>query len=129
MTFNPSHAQTLIYICGRYSAPDRAGVQRNIDRAIDLAVDVARLGAMPVCPHSNTGDERFEQAQDYDFWIAGTMALMRACSALILVPGWESSSGARGEVAEAQRLGLPVFTSLEQLAAWLRPSLGPEAGL
>ena len=77
---------------------------------------------MPVIPHANTADARFEQAQPYQFWIAGAMALLRACDACVMIPGWQSSSGARGERAEMLRLMRPVFeaeTEWETLKRWI----------
>lgn len=112
-------ASTLVYLAGPYTAATREGVELNIARAVDRAVEVAKLGAMPVCPHSNTGDERFEKAQDYRFWVAGTMELLRRSDALLTIDGWQSSSGARGEVTAADRMGKPVFHSVDHLARWL----------
>ncbi len=109
----------LVYVAGKFSAPDRAGVELNIAAAVDMALEVARLGAMPVTPHANTAHPAFEEVQPYPFWIAGTMALLEACEAVMLVPGWETSSGARGEVKRAFELGLPVFQDLSLLVRWL----------
>lgn len=127
LTFQLSHARTLVYVAGRFSAPTREGVEANILAAALVGIEVAKLGAAPVVPHSNTSHPDYEHVQPYQFWIESTLELMRRCNAVVLVAGWEESSGARGEVAEAQRLGLPVFRSVAELAAWLRPSLGPEA--
>lgn len=113
----------LIYVAGPFTAPDRAGIDANIAAAVAVGVEVARLGAMPVIPHANTAAEAFMIVQPYPFWIAGTMELLRVCSALVTVPGWERSRGATGEVAEAGRLGLPRFHTIAELAQWLRPSL------
>jgi hypothetical protein len=109
----------LVYIAGPFSAPTRAGVDANIARAVDLAVEVAKLGAFPVCPHSNTADPRFEHVQPYEFWIDATMAMLRTCDAIITVDGWEKSSGARGEVAHMHARRLPVLHSVEGLARYL----------
>ncbi len=123
MSFNPSHARTLIYVAGRFSAPTREGVEANIHAAALVGLEVAKLGACPVVPHSNTSLPEYEDVQPYQFWIEATMEMLRRCNGVVLVPGWEESSGARGEVAEAQRLGLPVFRTLAELEHWLRPSL------
>lgn len=99
----------LIYVAGKFSAETRAGVEQNIERAVALALEVARLGAYPICPHANTAHPLFEKVQPYQFWIDATMAMLRVCHAVALVERWEQSSGARGEEAEARRLGMPVF--------------------
>ena len=105
----------LIYIAGPYTAPTRAGIEANIERATLVALDVAALGVMPVCPHANTGDARFSDVQPYQFWIAGTLDLLRKCDAIVLVDGWRESNGARGEVDEARGLGMPICGNVGEL--------------
>lgn len=105
----------LIYIAGKFSAPMRDGVEANIRHAVSWAIEVAKLGGMPVTPHANTAHPDFETVQPYPFWIAGTMALLRRCDAILMIPGWEDSSGARGERAEASRL-MPVFYAPDDMA-------------
>lgn len=105
----------LIYVAGRFTATTREGVQRNIAEAVAIGLEVARVGAMPVIPHSNTSHPNFEALQPYTFWIDGTLELLRRCDGIIMVPGWEASRGACGELAEAQRLGLAVFMTIEEL--------------
>jgi hypothetical protein len=34
---------------------------------------------------------------------------MRRCDLVVVVPGWETSGGTLKEIAEAERLGIPVF--------------------
>lgn len=105
----------LVYVAGPFSAKTREGVE------------VAKLGAYPVIPHANTADPRFEHVQPYQFWIEATMAMLRPCRVLITVPGWEASSGARGEVAwmTTQRGRGAVFHSIEALAQHLEDLLVP----
>ncbi len=110
----------LTYIAGPFSAPTREGVERNIDIAVQWGIQVAKLGAFPVVPHANTSHPDYETAQPYQFWIAGTLALLCVCGACLMVPGWEKSSGATGEKAEAERRGIPVFTDIDALARWFR---------
>jgi hypothetical protein len=52
---------------------------------------------------------RLEDAGDYSFWCDGMLELMRRCDALVMMPAWASSKGARAEKEEALRMGLPVF--------------------
>ena len=109
----------MIYTAGPFSGKTRDEVEANIDRMVALSLEVARLGAFPVCPHANTAHPDFEKLQPYTFWIDGTMELLRRCDAVLLSADWERSSGARGERAEAERLRLPVFASLDELAIHL----------
>lgn len=91
----------LYYVAGPFSAPDRAGVERNIKLAECVGIELAQLGLMPLVPHCNTSAPEFEDAQPYQFWIDGTLELLKRSDVLVTVPGWEQSSGARGEVAWA----------------------------
>lgn len=113
-----------VYICGCYTAPCSWQRQRNIFAARLTASDVVRLGAYPVTPHANLAD--FESLQSQEWFYEATLADMRTCDAVLTVPGWEASVGARGEVAEARRLGIPVFETIDELRAWLVPP-GAEA--
>lgn len=109
----------LIYVAGPFSAKTRAGVEINIARAVDLGLEVAKLGACPWIPHANTAHPEFERVQKYDFWIKATLRQLRVCDGMILTPDWQKSSGARGEHAEMLALQRPIFYSLPELAAWL----------
>jgi hypothetical protein len=108
-------ALPLVYIAGPFSGPDRHSVDLNIKAAEAASLLVARLGAAPVCPHANTANPAFESAQGYEFWIEATAELLRRCDGAVFIWGWESSSGARKEYALAFGLGIPCFTSYEQL--------------
>ena len=97
----------LVYIAGPYRAPTPWGVQQNINNAAALSAKVHAAGMFAVCPHLNSA--HMEGVADDEHFLAGTMTLMRVCHAVILTPNWRSSSGALAEVAEATRLGIPVF--------------------
>lgn len=108
----------LVYIAGRFSAPTREGIEANIRAAEDVGIEVARMGLFPVIPHANTARSEFGDVRPYEFWIRGTLMLMRACDLVLMLDGWEQSRGACGEHAEAKRSLMPVFYSLEQLKQW-----------
>lgn len=114
------HAETIVYVAGRFSAPDRAGVEANIASAVKVGIQVAQLGACPLVPHANTSHPEYESCQPYEFWIESTMALLKCSDALITVDGWSTSSGARKEVAWAKSVGTPVFHDVGELSEWLR---------
>jgi hypothetical protein len=97
----------IIYIAGPFSAPTAWGIEQNVRRAESIAAEVVKLGAMPLCPHANT--RFFHGFASDEFFIEGTMELLRRCDAVALTPDWRCSQGARGEEIEARRLGLPVF--------------------
>jgi hypothetical protein len=99
----------LAYCAGPYRAATTWLVEQNIRAAEALGYRIAQLGAYPIIPHSNTRGF-FESAAGDDLWLAGTLELMRRCDCVVLLPTWRESSGARAEQAEAERLGLKVFS-------------------
>lgn len=97
----------VIYIAGKYRGPTPWAVEQNIRAAEDVAAKVIAAGHMPLTPHKNTA--HMEGLADDAFFLAGTMELLRRCDAVLCVSNWRDSVGARAEVEEARRLGLPVF--------------------
>lgn len=97
----------VIYIAGPFRAPTQWGIAENVRAAERWGKVVGEMGAMPLIPHANTA--HFHGLMTDEFWIEGTKELLRRCDAALMIPGWEKSTGARGEKAEAERLGMPVF--------------------
>jgi len=113
----------LVYIAGPYRAANRWEEECNVRKAEAIGFSVAVLGAYPIIPHANTRPY-FGDAQRAEFWLEGTLELMRRCDAVVMVEGWEKSEGARVEKDEAERLGIPVFGAasgdgLRGLTIWL----------
>ena len=111
----------LIYVAGPYRSKTKAGVARNIAAAERVCEEVIRQCgrlAMPVCPHPMTRNLSGRVGDDF-YWLEGTMSVMRACRAVVLTPRWRESQGTLGEIAEAQRLNIPVFEAVEALARWV----------
>ena len=107
----------VVYIAGPFRAATSWGIEQNVRAAEAVALEVAKLGAMPMCPHKNT--QHFHGLLTAQFWIDGTLELMRRCDAVMLVGDWRSSSGTMGEMDEAARIKIPIFEKLEQLERWL----------
>ena len=97
----------VIYIAGKYRGASPWEVEQNIRAAEDFAAKVWAMGHAALCPHANS--RHMEGVSSEEHFLAGTLELMRRCDAVLLVPNWHRSEGARAEVAEAERLGMPVF--------------------
>ncbi len=97
----------VIYIAGKYRGSTPWEVEQNIRAAEEVAARVWAMGMVALCPHANS--RHMEGVATDEVFLAGTLELMRRCDAVLLVPNWRDSVGARAEVAEAERLGLPVF--------------------
>lgn len=124
-------SRPVVYVAGPYRArtPGPGGgynhwaQEQNIRQAEDVALDVWRLGGAAVCPHLNTA--HFQGALPDEVWLQGDLDILARCDAVMLVPGWEDSTGTRAEVAFADAHGIPTFEHLFELDYWLRNEFAP----
>ena len=100
-----------VYIAGPYTKGD---VALNVRRAIEAGDAVYKAGHLPFIPHL-THFWHMVCPAPYEQWIAIDLAWLPTCHALIRLPG--ESSGADGEVAAAQKLGMPVHYGLDAFLA------------
>ena len=110
----------LIYIAGAYRGKDSHTILMNIYNAEALGMDLVTYidNVYPVVPHNNT---RFwEGLKSPEFFIDGTLELMRRCDAvLVQTIRVETSKGTAGEIEEARRLRIPVFYSIAEVREWM----------
>lgn len=102
-----------IYIAGPFRAENPWEVEKNIRNAEHVAFGVACMGVAFICPHSMT--RYFDGTLTDDYWLAMTIELLKRCDAVYLVPGWESSRGTIAEIAEAEKLDIPVLRNYKAL--------------
>jgi hypothetical protein len=86
--------------------------------AEEVGLDVARLGMVPLIPH--TMYRFFQGSLSDDFWLSATTELLRRCDAAIFVGNWRTSAGCAGEMAYAKNHEIPIFYTLEDLVDWKR---------
>jgi len=104
------------YVAGPFRDKNPQQMAAHVLTAQAAAVALAQIGVAPYCPHSNLGhaygliDEAVAMSINESF--------LRDCDALLLLPGWGNSEGARQELALAKQRGLPVFRSPHEVAAW-----------
>lgn len=96
----------LLYIAGPFRAATPWGIEQNVRRAEAVASTLWGLGAAVICPHANV---RFMGTVPEEKVLAGCLEIVRRVDALVLLPDWRASSGARAEKALAEELGKPIF--------------------
>lgn len=100
----------ILYVAGPFSDPDPIhGVERNILIASEAALAAWRQGWVVICPHKNTAG--FQHARDIPnhVWYEGDLEILKRCDAILLLPGWQNSVGAKTEAELAQELGLQIL--------------------
>ena len=97
----------LAYVAGPYRAPTEWQVKQNIEAAERVAAMLWQMGFAVICPHKNTAF--FGGLCPDEVWLRGDLVMLRRCDLVVLVPGWEASTGAQAEAEEAKRNGIPVY--------------------
>ncbi len=112
-----------VYVAGPYSRKADGSVANIIDALMNMragmkvSVEILINGHVPFCPFL-----------DYQFWLvlpedveipmeaikAYSMEWLRVSEAIVMLPGWDGSPGSKAELAEAQRLGLKVYMTMEE---------------
>lgn len=97
----------VAYIAGPYRASTPRGILENIRRAEAVAIKVWQSGDAAICPHMNT--RLFDGLAPDSVWLDGDLEILKRCDYVVMVPGWETSSGSREEKRLAESLGMVVI--------------------
>lgn len=109
----------IVYLAGKYTGKDEAETATNIALAESVAVQLWDHGYTVISPHLNMrGFETKCKTAKYENFMAGCLEMMLRCETLILLPGWESSKGARLEEAVARNQGISIVWWSELLEKW-----------
>ena len=106
--------QLRVYVAGPYTAPDPAV---NVRVAMEAAHRLMDMGHAPYCPHLSHY-LHIHRPRPYEEWMELDLAWVERCDCLLRLPGY--SPGADREVENAEKIGIPVFESVEQIEEWLR---------
>ena len=96
-----------IYIAGPFRGATAWKVAENVRHAERFAYAVACAGGFPMCPHTNTA--HFDGELTAQFWLDGTLEMMKRCDGAIFIPRWQVSSGARAEYAACFEQRIPTL--------------------
>lgn len=111
-----SRRPLVLYIAGPFRGPTAWDVECNVRRAEEVALEAWRAGFAVICPHTNT--RFFDGAAPDAIWLEGDKELLRRCDGVVLVEGWERSSGAVEEVNLATREQIPKFDDVAAATEW-----------
>lgn len=103
-----------LYISGPFSLiPDDYdelhGVDYNILQASRYALSAVYKGWAPFTPHKNTANFQHIVDIDYQVWMNICLTFVEKCDAILMMPNWEKSRGAKLEMDLAIALGKPIL--------------------
>ena len=97
----------VAYIAGPYRARTPYGISCNINKASDVAAKYWLKGFAVICPHKNSA--MFDGLAPDNVWLDGYLEIMCRCDVVVMMSGWQLSTGAKAEHDEAISLGLEVI--------------------
>lgn len=95
------------YLAGPYTASSQEEVQANVQAAIDVQGELMRSGFAVFCPHANYGHGQAEVT--YQDVMNMCFAHLEVADLIVMMPGWEKSTGACQEIGFAIAKNKPVF--------------------
>ena len=104
----------FVYLSGPITAGHGRTVADNVASALAVYYACLRAGIPAFCPHLSALDPAAFEI-DYETWMAQSFAVIGRCTALLMLPHWEQSSGALRERSWAESRGMPVYESLEAM--------------
>lgn len=99
----------LIYVAGPYSNGD---IAENVRKACEVGNELLKRGFIPFIPHLYLF-WHFAFPKSWETWMKIDLEILSRSDAVLRVGG--PSVGADKEVRYAEKLGIPVYYSLEEL--------------
>jgi hypothetical protein len=111
-----------VYIAGPYSSDNVLGVLSNIRKGNHWAYQLLQQGFAPFSPwldyhfvlEDHTDDLTVQDFYEY------SIEWLRASQAVFVQGNWNDSKGTLAEIAEAERINIPVFYDLTKLILYAR---------
>lgn len=107
----------VVYVAGKYSAPNEYGVKKNIAAAEEFAVQIWQAGGAAICPHLNTA--HWTNLLSHEQFLKGDCEMIKRCDAVFMCPGYQDSKGAMIELKFARDHGVHVFYSIGACLAFV----------
>lgn len=108
-----------IYIAGALNA-DAVGYIQNMHRMIIWGRRVQKLGCGTFVPGLDFLAGLVHGDFEYPDYFDNSQPWLEVSDAMFVTPKWENSKGTHKEIERAERLGIPVFYTIESLKEWLK---------
>jgi hypothetical protein len=110
-----------VYVAGPYRGINSWEVEQNIRSAENYGMQIAKVGAVPVVPH--TMYRFWNGTQTDQFWLNATLEILKRCDAIFMCPNWIDSNGSQSEHNFAKNNEIPIFyakdSGIQKIQDWL----------
>ena len=105
-----------VYIAGPISAPAKHETLENVQKAFDVALEIAKKGHIFYLPHLSVFFDEYAQEKEmnlsWKYWMAFDKVWLEKCDAMFYIG---PSPGANRELEWAKELGMKIFYSLDEV--------------
>ena len=98
----------VVYIAGPYTARLQRDIEKNVERARQVAIELLQQGYAVICPHTMT--HRFEkEIPDVKVFYESDCELVRRCDSIYMLMFYTDSRGAMRELQVARDCGKRIY--------------------
>ena len=108
----------LVYTAGPYRASNAWLVELNVRIAELRAIEIAALGATPICPQSMT--RFFDGTMTDAYWLQATQDMLSVCDIVWMDIAWRRSEGSISEHEFAKKYGIQIVYEHSELVKAVR---------
>ena len=110
----------IIYVAGKYNAPNDGARLANTNRAIDMGIKIINKGHYAHIPHlthwiEKRMDYNGEPPRENSYWYVFDNKIMPAMEGFIKISKDGESTGADMEEQLAKKLGLKIFETFDDI--------------
>lgn len=105
----------FVYLSGPITAKCGFSVEENVASALNVYWACLLCGIPAFCPHLSATFPTAHSAIAYETWMAYDFAVIDRSTHVLMLPRWDSSSGAIREMEYAKTRGLSVVFSVSEL--------------
>jgi hypothetical protein len=98
----------LVYLSGPITASVHGSVEEHVAAGLRVYLALVKRGVPTVCPQLSGAFPSAWQVS-WEEWLAHDFAVIERCTHVVLLPGWETSRGARAEKGYAEEIGVRVL--------------------
>jgi hypothetical protein len=110
-------SDVFVYISGPMTAKEGRTIEDNVADGLKVYWELLAKGIPAFCPHLSGAFPTAWSLLPHEQWLAYEFAVIDRCTHVLMMPRWESSTGARMEREYAESIGKPVVYSIGELAA------------
>ena len=111
----------VVYVAGAMSADNLPTMLENIHRGVQLASEALEAGYAPFCPHLDVA-YKLLRGEDLcvpvNIFYEYSMEILTRCDYILVCAKSNNSVGTKAELEKALELGLPIFSSVEEMVSY-----------